>query len=79
MGFLQKFHLVIKYKKGTSNKVANMLSRPPIAASIILHNASLSLESYVEQYTNDDDFKEVYAKLTHGSQVDNYQIGRAHV
>ena len=44
-----------------------MLSHPPIAASIILHNASLSFESYVEQYTNDDDFKEVYAKLTHGS------------
>ena len=67
MGFLQQFHLVIKYKKGTSNKVADMLSRPPISASIILHNASLSFESYAEQYANDDDFKEIYAKLTHGS------------
>ena len=46
-----------------------MLSRPPIYASVIFHNASLSFESYVEQYANDDDFKEVYAKLTHGSQV----------
>jgi hypothetical protein len=27
MGFLQQFHLVIKYKKGTSNKVADMISR----------------------------------------------------
>ena len=44
-----------------------MLSRPPIVASIILHNASLSFEIYVEKYTNDDDFKEIYAKLTHGS------------
>ena len=27
MGFLQRFHLVIKYKKGIPNKVANMLLR----------------------------------------------------
>ena len=74
MGFLQQFHLVIKYNKGTSNKAADMLSRPPIFASVILHNASLSFESYVEQYANNDDFKEVYAKLTHGSKVDNYHL-----
>jgi hypothetical protein len=47
MGFLQQFHLVIKYKKGTSNKEANMFSRPPIVASIILKNTSLSHDSYV--------------------------------
>jgi len=70
MGFLQQFHLVIKYKKGTSNKVADMLSHPPISAFVILHNASLSFESYIEQYANDDNFKETYAKLTHGSQVE---------
>jgi hypothetical protein len=72
MGFLQQFHLVIKYKKGTSNKVANMLSRPPIVASIILNNTSLSHDSYVEQYAIDEDFKEVYEKLTHGAHVENY-------
>jgi len=67
MDFLQQFHLVIKYKKGTSNKVADILSHPPISASVIFHNASLSFESYAEQYANDDDFKDVCAKLTHGS------------
>jgi hypothetical protein len=72
MGFLQQFHLVIKYKKGTSNKVVDMLSRPPIVASIILKNASLYHDSYVEQYAIDEDFKEVYEKLTHGAQVENY-------
>jgi hypothetical protein len=72
MGFLQKFHLVIKYKKGTSNKVVDMLSRPPIVASIILKNTSLSHDSYVEQYAIDEDFKEVYEKLTHGAHVENY-------
>jgi hypothetical protein len=72
MGFLQQFHLVIKYKNGTSNKVDNILSRPPIVSSIILKNASLSHDSYVEQYAIDEDFKEVYEKLTHGAQVENY-------
>lgn len=67
MGFLHQFHLVIKYKKGTSNKVANMLSRLPISTSVILHNASLSFERYAKQDANDDEFKEIYAKLTHGS------------
>ena len=51
-----------------------MLSRPPISASIVLQNASLSLEGYVEQYANDDDFKEIYAKLTHGPHVENYYL-----
>lgn len=30
MDFLQQFHLMIKYKKGTQNKVVDMLSRPSI-------------------------------------------------
>jgi hypothetical protein len=72
MGFLQQFHLVIKYKKGTSNKVADMISRPPIVASIILKNTSLSHDSYVEQYATDEDFKELYEKLTRDAQVENY-------
>jgi hypothetical protein len=72
MGFLQQFHLVIKYKKGTSNKVEDMLSRPPTATSIVLKNASLSHDSYVEKYSIEEDFKEVYAKLTLGAQVENY-------
>ena len=37
-----------------------MISRPPIAASVILKNTSLSHDNYVEQYAIDEDFKEVY-------------------
>jgi hypothetical protein len=72
MDFLQQFHLVIKYKKGTNNKVANILSIPPIVSSIILKNTSLYHDSYVEQYAIDENFKEVYEKLTHGAHVENY-------
>ena len=71
MGFPHQFHLVIKYKKDTSNKVVDMLSSHPISASIVLKKDSLSFEIYVEQYVNDDEFNEIYAKLTHGSQVEN--------
>ena len=44
----------MKYKKGTSSKVVDMISRLPLSSYIILHNASLSFEIYVEQYANDD-------------------------
>jgi len=51
-----------------------MISCPPISAYVILHNSSLYFEDYVEQYGNDDEFKEIYAKLTHGSHVENYHL-----
>ena len=68
MGFLQQFHLVIKYKKGIQNKVANMLSRPPISASIVIQQSPMVHSSYFKQYTNGGYFKEVYESLMHGSQ-----------
>ena len=66
--------MLIKCKKGSSNKVTYILSRPPIVASIVLKNASLSHESYIEQYATDDDFKEIYEKLTNGTQVEDYYL-----
>ena len=68
MGFLQQFHLVIKYKKGIQNKVVYTLSRPPIIASIGIQQSPLVHSSYVEQYTKDEYFKEVYESLMHDSQ-----------
>jgi hypothetical protein len=70
MGFLQQFHLVIRYKKGIYNKVDDMLSRPIISASVILKNNSIMHESYVEQYALDVDFKYVYATLCQANQVE---------
>ena len=57
MGFLQQFHLVIKYKKWIHNKVADMLYRPPTNASIDIQQSPLVHSSYVEQYAKDEDFK----------------------
>jgi hypothetical protein len=74
MGFLQQFHLVIKYKKGIHNKVADMLSIPVINASTILRYNPLAHESYAEQYDKDGYFKDVYDALTHDNQQSNYYM-----
>ena len=70
MGFLQLFHLVIGYKKGIHNKVADMLSKPIINASTILKHNSVLHESYTEQYAQDMDFKDAYATLSQGKSVE---------
>jgi intein-encoded DNA endonuclease-like protein len=69
MGFLQQFHLVIRYKKGIHNKVVDMLSISPSTIATILKNNSITHESYIEQYAEDTDFKEVYATLSHGKRA----------
>ena len=70
MGFHQQFHLVIRYKKGIYNKVANILSRPIVSASIILNHNYVMHESYVEQYALDNDYKDVYVTLCPGNLVE---------
>ena len=47
-----------------------MLSRPIINASTILKHNSVIHESYIEQYAQDIDFKDVYATLNHGKKVE---------
>jgi hypothetical protein len=70
MGFLNQFHLVIRYKKGIHNKVVDMLSRPPSTIGTILKHNSITHESYIEQYAEDKYFKEVYETLGHGKGVE---------
>ena len=47
-----------------------MLSRPIINASTILNHILVLHESYIEQYAQDVEFKDVYATLSHGKQVE---------
>lgn len=54
--------------------MADVLSHPPITAYIVFQNTYLYFGSYDEQYVVDDSFKEIYAKSTHGSRVDNYHL-----
>ena len=71
MGFLQQFHLVIRYKKGIYNKVANMLSRPIVNPCIILKHNSFMHESYIEKYLYDSDFQDVYESSSQGKKIKN--------
>ena len=47
-----------------------MLSRPIINASTILKHTSVLHESYIEQYAQDIDFKDVYETLSQGKRVE---------
>jgi len=70
VGFLQQFCLIIRYEKCIHNKVLDMLSRPIINASTILKHNSVLHESYIEQYAQDVDFKDVYPTLSDDKQVE---------
>lgn len=70
MGFLQHFHLVIIYKMGIQHKAFDMLFRPPANASIVLQHNSIDHDNYVEQYTKDEEFKDVGEPLTHGNHME---------
>jgi len=48
MVFLQQFYPVIKYKKGTTNKVADMLSRLP-TQKITVVGTFLQLEPFTHE------------------------------
>ncbi len=48
MGFLQQSHLVIKYKKGNTNKLVDMLSRPPT-----LNITNLGTLMHMDLFTHD--------------------------
>jgi hypothetical protein len=64
MGFLQKFHLVIKYKKGSTQNLVDMLSRPPTskitALGTLMHMDPFTHDAYKETYIEHEDFKEVF-------------------
>ena len=64
MGLLQQFHLLIKYKKSRTNKLEDMLSRPPtskiIALGTLMHIEPFTHDAYKEAYTKYEDFKEVF-------------------
>ena len=47
-----------------------MLSTPIINSPIILKHNSVLHESYIEQYAQDIDFKDVYATLSQGKWVE---------
>ncbi|KAJ6916332.1 hypothetical protein NC652_018894 [Populus alba x Populus x berolinensis] len=66
MAYLQQFHLMIKYKKGSHNKLADMLSRPPVTAlclSVFMQVQPTLHEEYIDWYKEDPDFQKALAEF----------------
>jgi hypothetical protein len=64
MGFLQQFNLVFKYKKGNTNNLEDMLSRPPTpnitSLGTLMHMDPFTHDAHIEAYTEDEEFKDVF-------------------
>jgi hypothetical protein len=63
MGFLQQFHLFIKYKKGIANNLVNMLSSPPKFKNTYL-GTFMNMDPFThDAYTKYEDVKDVFQQL----------------
>ena len=64
MGFLQKIHLIIKYKKGITNKLEYMLARTPITKittlDTLMHMDPFTHDAYKDEYIEYENFNEVF-------------------
>ena len=73
MGFLQQFHLVIKYKKVNTNNLVDMVSRPSTSnittLGTLMHMKPFTHDAYREAYLEDEEFKELYQQLQSQSHV----------
>ena len=67
--YIQQFHLVIKYKKGTSNKMADLLSRPPAQVLHILEVRCATYDAWKDMYATDLAFGEIWEALQHPTVI----------
>nr|ABD63115.1 hypothetical protein 18.t00011 [Asparagus officinalis] len=75
MSYLMAFNIIIKYKKGTTNKLADMLSRPPVRALFVAtHIQPLVPLEYIQMYTSSRDFSSVFEQAKAGRKGE-YEIG----
>ena len=73
--YLQQFHLNIRHKKGSSNKVADCLSRPPIAGlTMVLDLCGHQSSTWEQLYRVDPDFSATYSKLVEGKKIYDFHL-----
>ena len=72
---MQQFHLRIKYKKGSTNRDSNFLTRPPIVAlTIVLDSCGHETSGWSQLYANDPDFAITYEVVITGTPVANFHL-----
>ena len=73
--YLQQFHLNIKYKKGSTNNVANSLTRPPIMAiTTVINSCGHKTFDWPVIYKSDPEFSHTYQMLLEGKQVPKFHL-----
>ena len=73
--YLQQFHLNIKYKKGSNNRVSDCLSWPPVVESTtILDSCGHESSGWSELYANDPHFATTYHLLEARTLVSEFHL-----
>jgi hypothetical protein len=73
--YLQQFHLNIKYKTGSTNRVTDCLSKPPVAAlTTVLDSCGHATSGWHQLYETDLDFATTYKMLGANAVVDNFHL-----
>ena len=73
--YLQQFHLNIKYKKGSTNNVADCLSRPLIMViTIVLNSCGHETSNWLLLDKSNPEFSHTYQTLLQGNQVPKFHL-----
>jgi hypothetical protein len=73
--YLQQFHLNIKYKIGSTNRVVDCLSRPPVVTlTTVLDSCGHETSGWPHLYETDPDFATTYQMLGANSVVTNFHL-----
>jgi hypothetical protein len=73
--YLQKFHLNIKYKIGSTNRVSHYLIRPPVTTlTMVLESCGHETSGWPHLYETDPDFSTTYQISGGNSVVSNFHI-----
>ena len=73
--YLQQFHLNIKYKKSSTNRVSDCLNWPPVAElTTMFGSCGHETSSWSQLYANDPEFATTYQVVSEGTPVANFHL-----
>jgi hypothetical protein len=69
------FHLNIKYKKGSTNRVDDCITWPPVTTlTIVLNSYGHETFGWSQLYASDPDFATTYQAMSTGTLVSNFHL-----
>jgi len=80
MGYLQQFHIVIRYKKGSINTVADFFSRPLVYSLMqVLDSSCFSFPEWKTLYAVDNDYANIVAQFVDPLMAKEDSLGDFHL